>query len=117
MFNGKIALAIMAAIVFVAGICPAQPLDEDKELKKNWTEFLHYTVIGKPDLAKGYAQALLASNPDPEKLLELSKENPQGYQILLGAEENHDFQVYRAIIDNENRFLRLIFGAHSFSSG
>ncbi|MHC4356401.1 MAG: HEAT repeat domain-containing protein, partial [Planctomycetota bacterium] len=44
-------------------------------------------VIGRFDLAKGHAQALLASNPDPEELLKLSKENPQGYQILLRAKD------------------------------
>lgn len=54
---------------------------------ENWDDFLHYTVIGRFDLAKGHARALLASNPDPEKLLELSKENPQGYQILLRVKE------------------------------
>ncbi|HCO94274.1 MAG TPA: hypothetical protein DIU00_10030, partial [Phycisphaerales bacterium] len=32
-------------------------------------------------------QAVLASNPDPEKLLDLSKQNPQGYQILVRVNE------------------------------
>jgi HEAT repeat protein len=64
-----------------ANACFAQTVED------SWDEFLHYTVIGRFDLAKVNAQALLAANPDPEKLLELSKENPQGYQILVRAKE------------------------------
>ncbi len=52
-------------------------------LEDNFNDFLHYTKIGRLDLAKGYAQAILASNPDPVKLTDLSKENPTGYEILL----------------------------------
>ena len=110
MFNGKTALAMMALAVVVAGTCAAQPQDE--ELKNNWTEFLHYTVISKYDLAKGYAQALLASNPDPQKLLELSRENPQGYQILLRAKENvydaelADLSSQVFAIIEQGRFIR-----------
>jgi len=81
MFNGKIALAIMAVALCSANACFAQTVTE------NWDDFLHYTVIGRFDLAKGHAQALLASNPDPQELLKLSRENPQGYQILLRAKE------------------------------
>ncbi len=81
MFRGKIALAIMALALCSANACFAQTVED------SWDEFLHYTVIGRFDLAKVNAQALLAANPDPEKLLELSKENPQGYQILVRAKE------------------------------
>jgi hypothetical protein len=52
-------------------------------LRANWNDYLHYTKIGRLDLAKGYAQAVLESNPDPLELLTLSEENPQGYAILL----------------------------------
>ena len=38
-------------------------------------------------MAKGYAQAVLSSNPDPVKLLELSRANQQGYQILVRVNE------------------------------
>jgi len=81
MFNGKIALAIIAVALCSVNACLAQTVTE------NWDDFLHYTVIGRFDLAKGHAQALLASNPDPQELLKLSKENLQGYQILLRAKE------------------------------
>jgi len=38
-------------------------------------------------MAKGYAQAVLSNNPDPVKLLELSRANQQGYQILVRVNE------------------------------
>jgi len=81
MFNGKTAVAIVAAALFIANACPAQTVAE------HWGDFVHYTKIGRFDLAKGHAQALLQSNPDPEALLELSTKNPQGYQILVRVSE------------------------------
>lgn len=81
MFNGKTAAAILIVTLFVVSAGFAQSLAE------NWNDFLHYTKIGRFDLAKGYAQAVLQSNPDPVELLKLSKENPQGYEILLKVNE------------------------------
>ena len=45
----------------------------------NWNDFLHYTKIGRFDLAKGYAKAVLQGNPDPAELFKLVEENQQGY--------------------------------------
>ncbi len=81
MFNGKTATVIFAVTLIVVSAGFAQTLEE------NWNDFLHYTIIGRFDLAKGYAQAVLDSNPDPVKLLELSKKNPQGYALLLRVNE------------------------------
>jgi hypothetical protein len=81
MFNGKTAVAIMAVALFAVNACFAQTLEE------NWNDFLHYTKIGRFDLARGHAQAVLAGSPDPVKLLELSRENPQGYEILVRVNE------------------------------
>jgi hypothetical protein len=81
MFNGKTAVAILAVTLIVVSAGFAQTLEE------NWNNFLHYTKIGRPDLAKGYAQVILQGNPDPVKLLELTKNNPQGYAILLRVNE------------------------------
>ena len=53
MFNGKTAAAILALTLFVVSAGFAQTLEE------NWNDFLHYTKIGRFDLAKGYAQAVL----------------------------------------------------------
>jgi hypothetical protein len=82
MFNGKTALVVIALALCSVNACLAQTVED------TWDEFLHYTVIGNLDLAKGYAKTLLDSNPDPQELLALSKENPQGYQILISAKEN-----------------------------
>ena len=81
MLNGKTAAAILAVTLFVVSTGLAQTLED------NWNDFLHYTIIGRLDLAKGYAQAVLQSNPDPVELFELSKKNPQGYAILLRVNE------------------------------
>ena len=81
MFNGKTATAILAVTLIVVSTGFAQALEE------NWNDFLHYTKIGRFDLARGYAQTILDSNPDPVKLLELSKANAQGYAILLRVKD------------------------------
>ncbi len=81
MFNGKTATAIIAVTLVVVSAGFAQTLEE------SWNDFLHYTKIGRFDLAGGYAQTILDSNPDPVKLLELSKANAQGYAILLRVNE------------------------------
>ena len=77
MLKAKTAIAILAIAYLGVSTCSAQTLEE------NWNDFLHYTKIGRFDMAKGYAQAVLSSNPDPVKLLELSRANQQGYQILV----------------------------------
>jgi len=77
MLKAKTAIVILAIVYLGFSTCSAQSLDE------NWNDFLHYTKIGRFDMAKGYAQAILSSNPDPVKLLELSRANQQGYQILV----------------------------------
>jgi HEAT repeat protein len=53
-----------------------------QSLEENWNDFLHYTKIGRFDLAKGYAQAVLNSQPDPVDLLVLSEANRAGVAIL-----------------------------------
>ena len=81
MFDRKTVTVILVIGLFVVSAGFAQTLDE------NWNDFLHYTKIGRLDLAAGYAQAILASNPDPVELLALSEENQQGYAILLKVNE------------------------------
>jgi len=77
MGKGKTLTVIVVTSLFIVSTGFAQTLDE------NWNDFLHYTKIGRFDLAKGYAQAILTSNPDPAKLMELSKKSPAGYKIML----------------------------------
>jgi hypothetical protein len=79
-------------------------------LESDWGDFLHYTAIGRLDLAKGYGESLLASNPDPLKLLELSEANPQGYALILklSCSKNEladTAQKIMAVIE-QGRFIR-----------
>ncbi len=76
MLSRKTFTVILAIIVFVAASGLGQALED------NWNDFLHYTKIGRFDLAKGYAQAILDSNPDPVRLLALSEANRAGFDIL-----------------------------------
>jgi len=66
-------------------------------LEQEWEDFLHYTKIGRFDLAKGYGKTIINSNPDPVKLLELSEKSVKGYQLLQQAADNADDQTLRQI--------------------
>ncbi|MFQ6035594.1 MAG: HEAT repeat domain-containing protein, partial [Sedimentisphaerales bacterium] len=88
MFNGKTVVSILAIVFFAinTGFCQLPMLQGSGDgvgLEENWNDFLHYTKIGRFDLAKGYAQAVLQSDPDPVRLFELSTENPAGFSFLL----------------------------------
>jgi hypothetical protein len=106
MFKRKTVGAILAAGLFIVSVCFGQTL------KENWNDFLHYTKIGRLDLAKGYAQAVLESNPDPLELLTLSEENPQGYAILLRvidtASDAELVELSKKVLDviEQGRFIR-----------
>jgi hypothetical protein len=76
MLSKRTIIAILAVAIVVLNTGFGQSLED------NWNDFLHYTKIGRFDLAKGYAQAVLDSNPDPVELLSFSEANPKGYAIL-----------------------------------
>ena len=76
MFNCKTLVVILVVAFILSGTAFSRSVEED------WNDFLHYTKIGRFGLAKGYAEALLAGNPDPVQLLSLSKANPQGTMLL-----------------------------------
>jgi len=82
MFNRKTVLAGLIATLILTSLGLGQTLED------NWNDFLHYTKIGRFDLASGYAQAVIDSNPDPVELLILSESNVQGYSILLKVKDN-----------------------------
>ncbi len=82
MFNRKTVLAGLIATLILTSLGLGQTLED------NWNDFLHYTKIGRFDLAAGYAQAVIDSNPDPVELLMLSESNVQGYSILLKVKDN-----------------------------
>ena len=82
------------------------------ELEDNWGNFLHYTKIGRLDLAKGYAQAVLDAEPNAVTILGFVEKNPQAQVLLRKAAENeHDPQLAElagkilAIIE-QGRFVR-----------
>ncbi len=106
MFKRKTIGAILAVGLFIVSTSVGQTLEG------NWNDFLHYTKIGRFDLAKGYAQAVLESNPDPLELLTLSEENPQGYAILLRvvetASDTELVELSEKIMDiiEQGRFIR-----------
>lgn len=74
--NRKIALVSVITVLMAVSTTLAQTLEED------WTEFLHYTAIGRFDVAAGFAQKIIDQEPDPLALLKLSEDNPAGYGIL-----------------------------------
>ncbi len=107
MFNGKTVVAILAAGLFTLSPGFARPLEE------NWNDFLHYTKIGRLDLATGYAQAVLESKPEPGQLFALTEANPQGYALLLKATDSAYLpdelaELSKKILDiiEQGRFVR-----------
>lgn len=81
-------------------VTPAEPAQTDaattqqagsteaqQTLEEDWNDFLHYTMIGRLDLAKGYGQAILQGNADPVALFDLTQQNPQGYDFAMKVAE------------------------------
>ena len=103
MFEKK-GIIVVLGIVLLAGSGFCQGVED------NWNDFLHYTAIGRFDLAAGYARKLIESNPDPVLLLELSEANPNGYGILLRMhstnEELEDVSGQILDIIEQGRFIR-----------
>ena len=103
MFKKKGIIAFLG-VIFISGIGFCQSLEDD------WNDFLHYTAIGRFDLAAGYAERLIESNPDPVAVLALSEENPNGYGILLRmhtvSEELKEVSGQILDIIEQGRFIR-----------
>jgi len=102
-FKGLLAIALVICVLpAVKGV--------GATVESNWADFLHYTAIDKFDLAKGYGEALVASNPDPLVMLELANENPNGYALLvkLSSTKNELTDVSTKIlaIIEQGRFAR-----------
>jgi len=79
-------------------------------LKENWNDFLHYTAIGRFDLAETYAEQIIESQADPTELLSLAEENAPGYRLLLKMQADSDQlrEVAGKILDliEEGRYIR-----------
>jgi HEAT repeat protein len=128
MFNRKTVAAILAVVILAASVsfgANENPSADSNALttetlkaapsttlKASWNDFLHYTKIGRLDLAKGNAQAILESKPDPLELLTLSEENPQGYAILLrvidASSDTELVELSKKVLDviEQGKFIR-----------
>ncbi len=93
MVKSKTVCAVILMAFFLVPIALAG------ELKDDWGDFLHYTKIGRLDLAKRYGQALLDANPDPVALHGLTLANPQGYDIMLRVNESAPDRELAAITE------------------
>ena len=80
------------------------------DLEENWNDFLHYTAIGRFELAKSYAEQIIESQPDPTQLLDLTEENQEGYRLLLKMHADSDElrEVSGKVLDliEEGRYIR-----------
>lgn len=101
-------ILVIGCSLVATGFAQNQP----QTLADNWNDFLHYTKIGRFDLAKGYAQAVLQANPDPAELFKLVEDNQQGYALAMKvAETAHDDELAQLTqqllkVVDEGRFLR-----------
>lgn len=104
MLEKKGVVTFLAVVVLVSGVGLCQSVED------NWDDFLHYTAIGRLDLAIGYAQAIIDGKPDPLEVLALSESNPNGYRILLkmhaASEELKEVSGKILDIIEQGRFLR-----------
>lgn len=80
------------------------------DLEENWNDFLHYTAIGRFELAKSHADQIIESQPDPTQLLALAEENQEGYRLLLKMHADSDElrEVSGKVLDliEEGRYIR-----------
>lgn len=87
-------------------VSPEGGLVQVSEAQKNWDELMHWALMGKPDLARQYGQALLNLNPQPMEIFDLAEsgkyENP--YRILermqTRAELKEIAQQVRSLIES-----------------
>ncbi len=93
----------VTGILLLAGILTAAAVAD--ELENNWSNYLHYTKIGRLDLAKGYAQAVLDAQPDPVVILGYVQDDPQAMALLRRAAEN---EYDPRLAELTNRILGII---------
>ncbi|HUV40560.1 MAG TPA: HEAT repeat domain-containing protein [Sedimentisphaerales bacterium] len=96
--------------ILTAVLCASAVFGDGVE--ENWNNFLHYTKIGRFDLAAGYAKAVVDSEPNAVELLALSRANPEGYRIIVkyyeSAPDTELGQLTAAILNliEEGRFTK-----------
>ena len=101
--KSSLKLAMLAGLLLYSGLFAAT-------VEENWNDFLHYTAIGRFELAKSYGEQILADQVDPTELLELAQNNAQGYRLLLkmNADSEELREVSGKILDliEEGRYIR-----------
>ncbi|MGA2678837.1 MAG: HEAT repeat domain-containing protein [Sedimentisphaerales bacterium] len=79
--RNNLVMIVGIALVFAAPVFA-------ETLEGNYNDLLHYLNIGRFNLAKGYAQAILDGNAAPVDLFALADGNPQGYALIVKAKES-----------------------------
>jgi len=79
---GWLAVGLVGLMIFP--VYAQQEVAAGDAIAKQWDDFMHYTMIGNWELARGYGQAILDANPDPIVLLNLaeSKRYADSYRNL-----------------------------------
>jgi CheY-like chemotaxis protein/HEAT repeat protein len=89
-----VAMALLMAMCVSAPAVLAQTTAKDpqEQVRQNWDELMHYTLIGRLDLAKEFGEALVASSPDPVYLLSLAESDryTDSYRNLNILQKNAD---------------------------
>jgi hypothetical protein len=79
--RNNLVMVVGIALVFAAPVFA-------ETLEGNYNDLLHYLNIGRFDMAKGYAQAVLDSSATPLDLFALADGNPQGYALIVKAKDS-----------------------------
>ncbi len=110
MLSKKTLITTLVINLLTISICLAQSATGSVE--ENWNDFLHFMRIGRLDMAKNCAKAILESNPEPVTMFTISSKNEQGMSLVMKAKEN-EFdaelaQLSGKLMDliDEGRFLR-----------
>jgi hypothetical protein len=94
----------LAAVAVLASVALAQPQDEEARTPAQMLEeFIHYTLIAKPELAAGWAQKLLQTTGSDAELAEVlsedSKLNERFERALAWAQRVPDLEVIAGELD------------------
>ncbi|MCI0498259.1 MAG: HEAT repeat domain-containing protein [Planctomycetales bacterium] len=104
MRNKRWLMWVMAMGLLLCSMVQAASVEED------WNDFLHYTAIGRFELAKGYGEQLVANQADPNVLLDLAEANQEGYRLLLrmNADSNELREVSGQVLTliEQGRYIR-----------
>ena len=64
-----------------------------QDLASMWEDFIHYIRIARTDLAESYGKSILASNPDPKALYQLSAPQDVQKTLAVGAERSETLKA------------------------